>query len=415
MPDLLTSGEGSISVTMSDKETDKPIPGGKLELIKIASVEVNDGYYFAPTEEFKTEDFKFDLSEKADLSDPSLAANINTYVDNHSESVKDRTQAQIGTSGADTGKVTFTGLALGLYLVRETEAAEGYAKIRPFLVTIPQKTENGYVYQVDATPKAGKASRIANAVVHPKLRKTVTIGDNGYHEDEETEDTEEGKTEKEEPKAPADEVYQFRFERLDGKAPAVSNKSGAVTQGGDVVSQDADSIVLQLTGEGELAIGTITFEEAGEYFYQLSEIKGKNSLFTYDDTVFWIKYVVGLNAAEDSLEIKQTEVRLGGSTGEVYTVTDAFPFENEYIPPTPTPYLPEGYYYDKTPTPSPSPTPPGDNYVPTSTPVPDDGGRLPQTGQLWWPIWVLCCCGAVLIIAGVVVTRRSSKKGNKDQ
>ena len=42
------------------------------------------------------------------------------------------------------------------------------------------------------------------------------------------------------------------------------------------------------------------------------------------------------------------------------------------------------------PTPAPAPTP---------TPTPIDH-RLPQTGQLWWPVPVLACAGAALLIAG---------------
>ena len=34
---------------------------------------------------------------------------------------------------------------------------------------------------------------------------------------------------------------------------------------------------------------------------------------------------------------------------------------------------------------------------------PDD--KLPQTGQLWWPVPALLCAGLVLILAGVIRRR----------
>ena len=481
MPDLSMNGQSSISITMRDKNTDEAIPGGMLELIQIASVAVDNGFVFVPTGQFAAEDFTFDFSEKADLSDPALAASINTYVENHSASVTQRTQKPIGTEGEGTGKAVFEGLDLGVYLIREIEAPEGYAKINPFLVTIPQKTDTSYVYQVDASPKAGKVNVLTEAtVVCPVISKTVTVSGNSA--------------------VPENAEFRFVFERLDGIAPSVANGSGAVSQGGHVVSQDADKIILTLTGPGKLEIGSITFDKAGEYFYQLTEQRGQDYHYTYDETVYWIKYVVGVNEAGDGLEIKEIVVRLNGPTGEILTETSELPFVNPYTPdstptptqeptpteeptptpteeptptpteeptptpteeltptpteeltptpteeptptpteePTPTPTeepeptptqeplpsLPDGYYYDLTPT----PTPEGheEEYEePTDTPTPGTpvynppgggsytppGGSLPQTGQLWWPMWLLCGAGGILLISGLIVSKRSSDK-----
>ena len=375
MPDLSKNGQSSISVTMLDKNTDKPIPGGEAELIQVASVKVDNGFVFVPVQGFQTEDFTFDLSEKADLSDPALAANINIFVENHAFAITGKKQ-QIPASGENVGRVTFTGLDLGLYLIRETKAAEGYAKINPFLVTIPQKTESGYVYDVDATPKPGKVSELKKATqACPKIRKKIT-----------TEST--GTT------VPSTDKFYFVMKRLDGAAPAVSNKSGAAAQGGSVESQDSESIVLVLTGQGDLEIGSITFDKEGEYFYQVTEQKGQDSHYTYDDTVYWIKYVVGKNAAEDGLEVKQTEVRKGGPTGTVVSDTAVLPFENKYTPGT-------------SPGPSPSTTPGGGS---SSSGGGSSSSRLPQTGQLWWPMWLLAGCGAVLIMAGILISGRTSQK-----
>lgn len=43
---------------------------------------------------------------------------------------------------------------------------------------------------------------------------------------------------------------------------------------------------------------------------------------------------------------------------------------------------------------------------PPKTPMPD---RLPQTGQLWWPVPLLLAAGLVLVIAGLLRRRRSGR------
>ena len=461
MPDMAMNGQSSITVTLRDKQTDKPIPGGTLELIQVASVKVDNGFVFVPTEAFAGEDFTFDLSEGADLSAPSLAEDINTYAENHS--AKGVTQ-EIGSSGENAGKASFTGLDLGLYLMRETKAADGYVKISPFLVTIPQKTEEGYVYEVDASPKAEKGSEIPDITVDgPVIVKSVVA------------------TEESSEDIPKNDTFTFEFKRLDRTSPRVVNTSGAVTAGGSVVEQTADSIVLQLTGPGELTIGTITFDEPGEYFYELSERPGNDSHYTYDESRYWIKYVVVLNSAGDRLVLRETVVRLGNATGEIISETSVLEsplkFENKYKPdvtPTPTPSVTPTVTPEVTPSVTPSVTPTvtpsvtptvtpevTPSVTPTVTPevtpsvtpsvtpevtpsitpsvtpkatpsatpgvTPSGGsgsssgggggsgsssGKLPQTGQLWWPVWVLCGGGLLLLILGVFFVKRSAGKKN---
>ena len=36
--------------------------------------------------------------------------------------------------------------------------------------------------------------------------------------------------------------------------------------------------------------------------------------------------------------------------------------------------------------------------------------KLPQTGQLWWPVGILLSAGAVLLAAGLVMKKRSKEK-----
>lgn len=40
------------------------------------------------------------------------------------------------------------------------------------------------------------------------------------------------------------------------------------------------------------------------------------------------------------------------------------------------------------------------------------GAKLPQTGQLWWPVWILAAAGSVLVLAGIVARNRSGQKSD---
>jgi len=65
-----------------------------------------------------------------------------------------------------------------------------------------------------------------------------------------------------------------------------------------------------------------------------------------------------------------------------------FRIENTYDPPQEP---------EPTPTPTPTPTPP-----PTQG---DEEPKLPQTGQLWWPVTMLVCMGLLFIVLGLIRRR----------
>ena len=78
--------------------------------------------------------------------------------------------------------------------------------------------------------------------------------------------------------------------------------------------------------------------------------------------------------------------------GSIFTVTNIYTPDVTPSPePSPTP----------TPSPAPSPTP-----VPTPTPPVPDEPKLPQTGQMWWPVPVLLAAGIVLFAAGLLLVRQ---------
>ncbi|MGN0479892.1 MAG: pilin N-terminal domain-containing protein [Hominenteromicrobium sp.] len=132
--------EGVITVTMHAGET--VVPGGSLTLYQVGEVfEENGNYCFVPAADFSGCGETLD-----DVQSPELAARLAAYA---AEKKLEGTTLPIGADGT----VRFEKLEIGLYLLVQNTAAEGYAKANPFLVTVP-KTENGeYVYTVDASPK----------------------------------------------------------------------------------------------------------------------------------------------------------------------------------------------------------------------------------------------------------------------
>ena len=80
------------------------------------------------------------------------------------------------------GNITFTNLPLGLYFVRQTNTVAGYAPCTSFLVTVPNHNADGYVYDVNASPKTDIAKftditikKVWNTDVSTKAADSVTI------------------------------------------------------------------------------------------------------------------------------------------------------------------------------------------------------------------------------------------------
>ena len=52
-----------------------------------------------------------------------------------------------------------------------------------------------------------------------------------------------------------------------------------------------------------------------------------------------------------------------------------------------------------------TPQSPGDGQETEKT-EPTDSGRLPQTGQLWWPLPVMLAAGLILLVCGIDQKRK---------
>lgn len=136
MPDHSRLGSIRIAMTYHGEA----VPGGSLTLFKVADVAQTEARFVY------TEDFAACTKELTDLQDPALAAEL----------------AQIAADGEltgttrdidDKGCAKFEQLHIGLYLLVQTENAEGFNKVNPFLVSLPGRQEDTYIYDVDASPK----------------------------------------------------------------------------------------------------------------------------------------------------------------------------------------------------------------------------------------------------------------------
>lgn len=151
--------EGTISITMTYDGA--AVSGGALTLYQVGQVWEEDGdQRFVLTADFAESGILLD-----DISSPGLAELLAEYA---SRQRLDGEETEIGGDG----RAAFGGLALGLYLVVQTQAADGYEAIAPFLVSVPIYEDGTYLYEVDATPKMG----ILTETTVPETAPSETAG-----------------------------------------------------------------------------------------------------------------------------------------------------------------------------------------------------------------------------------------------
>ena len=131
---------GCISVTLTEQYKKEPIVGAELSVYYVATVRrnTNGNLSYKYTDTFQ--------DSGIDIADPALATKLEAFVLEHNvPSVKITTN--------ENGTATCKDLALGLYFIRQVSAKEGFAPCTPFVVTLPGTNADGYVYEVNASPK----------------------------------------------------------------------------------------------------------------------------------------------------------------------------------------------------------------------------------------------------------------------
>lgn len=137
MPDLTRTGTIHAGMTCDGEA----VPGGTLTLYRVGDVVVDNGYRFELNDRFAGSGVPLDDVESADTAEV-LAA----YAED--DGIEGVTQDIDGA-----GDVSFADVEAGLYLIVQHEPAEGYEPVNPFLVSMPMRSGDTYLYDVDASPK----------------------------------------------------------------------------------------------------------------------------------------------------------------------------------------------------------------------------------------------------------------------
>ena len=137
-PDLTKTG----SITVEMRYEGEPVTGGALSAYYVGQLQDNGGgYSFVKTPEMA--DFSGSYS---DITSPKLARDLADFV--REQGLPARADVK-----NEKGEAVFSDLALGLYLILQTEPSDGFEPISPFLVSVPMNQGAGYIYDVTANGK----------------------------------------------------------------------------------------------------------------------------------------------------------------------------------------------------------------------------------------------------------------------
>lgn len=145
--DLDLSKTGSITLTLKDGDGNVKT-GGFLDCIEVAQVADNgNGLTYILSNGFEDTDVSLQDFLAGKESAASLAERLSKVVPKDAKKVARRPDKN--------GTVTFPDCELGMYLICQRTKSGYYEAITPFVVTVPLNTEDGWVYDVTATPKVG--------------------------------------------------------------------------------------------------------------------------------------------------------------------------------------------------------------------------------------------------------------------
>lgn len=161
--------QGSMSISLTDADKKTPVEGVELSIYYVATVGITSDNNLAYTYTPAFADIGIEIDN------PSLAKKLNTFVEKHSlASEKIVTDSQ--------GKAGLSGLPLGLYFVKQTNSVQGYAQLNSFMITVPYKDGNNFIYDVNASPKTEMeklvditVKKVWNTDKSAKIAENVTI------------------------------------------------------------------------------------------------------------------------------------------------------------------------------------------------------------------------------------------------
>lgn len=160
-----TARAGSVTVTL--RCADAPVACAGFTVYRAAEAKTTGGLLVYEL----TADFAGSGLDPADPDSAALAEGLASWAG---------ANALTGLASGETdenGRVSFDDLSAGLYLVRQTAAVEGYYPVSAFLVSVPTQETGGWVYDVEASPKAeAGAPAPASATTEPVGRSLAQTG-----------------------------------------------------------------------------------------------------------------------------------------------------------------------------------------------------------------------------------------------
>lgn len=133
--------KGSITLELIEQEHNEKIADANIEIVKIADakVDLNSNLYYEYVSSLT--ECNVDIKDVTKIDVNKLASCIN-----------DNTQ-RLSSISDNNGKVSFSNLDLGLYLIRQTNKLNKYTSIDSYLVTLPTIENNDWIYDIYSIPK----------------------------------------------------------------------------------------------------------------------------------------------------------------------------------------------------------------------------------------------------------------------
>lgn len=130
------------TVTVEMEYDGKAVEGGTLTAYRVGRIREDDGNYSFE----KTPDMEGFTGDYSDVGSAELAHEVAAFV-------SERGILPCATAENAGGKALFPALELGLYLIVQTEASDGYEPLTPFLVSVPMNRDGEYIYEINAAGK----------------------------------------------------------------------------------------------------------------------------------------------------------------------------------------------------------------------------------------------------------------------
>ena len=204
------------------------------------------------------------------------------------------------------GVATFTDLAEGIYLIKETGKVDVYTRMLPFLVVLPAVDGDSMDYDVEASPKP--VSELPPASFLLTAKKQISIGKGTI------------------PERP---LFSFILTPEEITNPMPKNEDGSY-------NPETGALTVSRIGEGDVYFGEIPFrnEDAGKTFvYTVRELKGTEQYFTYDTTLYTVSIRI-VREDDGTLSVIPTY-----TVGD--TEADLLLFTNKYDKPDGPPDIPK--------------------------------------------------------------------------